>query len=182
MPYVPEFIAVETLSVKLRGCILALALALMECAGCSIWACAQQTPVTATAVQDDVIPGADLLQPADLLQMLNSQTKLLVLQVGSRVLYEQSHIREAEYVGAAGTPAGLRALRVRVVALKKDDLIVIYCGCCPWTKCPNIRAAYEQLHAMGFTRVKALYLGENFGVDWVSKGYPASGTLDPKQR
>jgi hypothetical protein len=29
---------------------------------------------------------------------------------------------------------------------------------------------------MGFTRVKALYIADNFGTDWVDKGYPAANT------
>ena len=56
--------------------------------------------------------------------------------------------------------------------LKKDQLIVIYCGCCPWNRCPNIGPAYKQLRDLGFTNVKALYLANNFGDDWVAKGYP----------
>jgi len=49
---------------------------------------------------------------------------------------------------------------------------VIYCGCCPWDRCPNIKPAFEELAKMGFTRVKALYLAENFKVNWTDAGYP----------
>ena len=35
----------------------------------------------------------------------------------------------------------------------------------------NIAAAYGALHAMGFTRVKVLYIADNFGDDWVKRGY-----------
>jgi thiosulfate/3-mercaptopyruvate sulfurtransferase len=61
-----------------------------------------------------------------------------------------------------------------VKALDRSQFIVLYCGCCPWIKCPNIRAAYQQLHSLGFTRVKVLYLATNFGTDWVNKGYPVA--------
>ncbi len=37
--------------------------------------------------------------------------------------------------------------------------MVIYCGCCPWEKCPNIAAAYKQLTQMGFTGPEALLVG-----------------------
>jgi len=30
------------------------------------------------------------------------------------------------------------------------------------------------LHAMGFTHVKVLYIANNFGADWVDKGYPVA--------
>jgi thiosulfate/3-mercaptopyruvate sulfurtransferase len=125
-------------------------------------------------VQADIIPPQALLQPAELVPMLNSSPKPLVLQTGSHVLYAEAHIPGAEYAGPAGTSAGIEALRERVTGLNKDSLIVIYCGCCPWSRCPNIKPAYQQLQALGFTNVKALYLADNFGTDWVDKGYPVS--------
>jgi hypothetical protein len=52
----------------------------------------------------------------------------------------------------------------------KKKLIVLYCGCCPWGRCPNVGPAYKALHDQGFTNVKVLYLANNFGDDWVAKG------------
>jgi hypothetical protein len=34
--------------------------------------------------------------------------------------------------------------------------------------------AYQELRAMGFTKVKVLYIANNFGADWVDKGYPVA--------
>ena len=119
------------------------------------------------------LPPTALIQPAVLAKLLSSsKAKPLVLQVGSHVLYAEAHIPGSEYVGAAGTDAGLDALRGRVKDLHKDIPLVIYCGCCPWGRCPNIRPAYRELHSMGFTQVKVLYLAQDFGADWVEKGYP----------
>jgi thiosulfate/3-mercaptopyruvate sulfurtransferase len=120
------------------------------------------------------IPAADLIQPADLAANLRnaSAPKPLILQVGFHKLYAQAHIPDSEYVGAAGEDAGLQSLRKRVAKLNKDTAIIIYCGCCPWSHCPNIAAAYNALHALGFTRVKVLYIAENFGDNWVNLGYP----------
>jgi rhodanese-related sulfurtransferase len=119
------------------------------------------------------IPAADLIQPAEFAAALQAgASKPVVLQVGFRTLYDQAHISGAEYAGAAGEESGLHALRERVAKLQKDTAIVIYCGCCPWSRCPNIAAAFAALHALGFTRVKALYIADNFGSDWVDKGYP----------
>jgi thiosulfate/3-mercaptopyruvate sulfurtransferase len=129
---------------------------------------AQQSPT------DTSIPPQAILQPAELVQMLNTSAKPLVLQTGSHVLYAEAHIPGAEYAGPAGKSEGIEALRARVAGLSKDSLIVIYCGCCPWSRCPNIKPAYQQLQALGFTNVKALYLAENFGTDWVDKGYPVT--------
>lgn len=135
---------------------------------------AQQSTTTPTSLTETTIPSSALLQPAELVGMLQTSDKPVLLQSGSHVLYAEAHIPGSEYAGAAGTAAGLQALRTRVSNMKKDQLIVIYCGCCPWGKCPNIRAAYEQLRGLGFTNIKALYLADNFGKDWVDKGYPVA--------
>jgi thiosulfate/3-mercaptopyruvate sulfurtransferase len=135
---------------------------------------AQQSTVKPTPPTGATIPSPALLQPAELVRLLRTSEKPLVLQIGSHVLYAEAHIPGSDYVGAAGTSEGVQALRGRVFGLRKDQLIVIYCGCCPWGRCPNIGPAYAQLQALGFTHVKALYLAENFGTDWVDKGYPVA--------
>ena len=123
-----------------------------------------------------VIPSAQLLQPPQLVQILRAPNseKPLILQVGSHVFYAQAHIPGSEYVGAAGQDSGLQALRKRVKGLGRDRFLIIYCGCCPWNKCPNIRPAYQQLISLGFTNVKVLYLSNNFGTNWVAEGYPVA--------
>jgi thiosulfate/3-mercaptopyruvate sulfurtransferase len=125
------------------------------------------------------IPASSLIQPAELAATLRSAgaPKPLILQVGFRTMYVQSHIAGAEYAGPANEDAGLRRLRESVGALPKDAAIVLYCGCCPWDHCPNVGAAFAALRALGFTQVKVMYIAENFGDDWVSKGYPAAKGL-----
>jgi hypothetical protein len=122
------------------------------------------------------IPSADLIQPADLAATLGnaSAAKPLILQVGFRKLYDQAHISGAEYAGPGGETDGLQVLRQRVATLPKEAAIVIYCGCCPWNRCPNIAAAYDALHALGFSNLKVLYIADNFGADWADKGYPTT--------
>jgi thiosulfate/3-mercaptopyruvate sulfurtransferase len=137
-------------------------------------AAALQTASTPSATTE--IPAAQLLQPEELAQILRSSRdeKPLILQVGSHVLYAEAHISGSEYAGAGGQDTGLQALRDRVKGLERDQFLVIYCGCCPWNKCPNIRSAYRELHSLGFTHVRVLYLANNFGTDWVNKGYPVT--------
>jgi 3-mercaptopyruvate sulfurtransferase SseA len=122
------------------------------------------------------IPSAALIAPAALAARLGASAapKTLVLQVGFRVLYDQAHIPDAEFAGPASTDAGLALLRARVGKLPREAPIVIYCGCCPWTRCPNIAAAYEALHALGFTHVRVLHIRDNFDDDWVKAGYPVT--------
>lgn len=141
------------------------------CVLASLWqpACADAKPASS-------IPSEFLVEPADFAAALHSQQnpKPLILQVGFRTLYDQAHIPGAQYAGPANDAEGLRRLHDRVAALPRDTPIVIYCGCCPWTRCPNIAAAFDTLHALGFSHLKVLHIAENFGTDWVDKGYPAT--------
>jgi thiosulfate/3-mercaptopyruvate sulfurtransferase len=120
------------------------------------------------------IPQAQLIQPDALNHMLQTKgaDRPLVLQVGSHLLFEEAHIPGSVYAGPGSQPTGLQQLQSYVAALPKTKAIVLYCGCCPWNRCPNIGPAFKQLRDMGFTNVKALYLAENLGTDWVAKGYP----------
>ena len=120
------------------------------------------------------IPQAQLIQADALNHLLQTKgaEKPLVLQTGSRVLFDQAHIVGSEFVGPGSQAAGLQALEQRVAALPKKKAMVLYCGCCPWDRCPNLGPAYGKLHELGFTNVKVLYLANNFGSDWVNKGYP----------
>ncbi|HEY6413331.1 MAG TPA: rhodanese-like domain-containing protein [Edaphobacter sp.] len=121
------------------------------------------------------IPTADLIQPADLAATLKSATpKTLILQVGSHVLFAEAHIPGSEYAGPTNQPTGIQSLKDRIATLPKDTAIVLYCGCCPWDRCPNIAPAYNLLHTMGFTNLKVLYIADNFGTNWVAKGYPVA--------
>ena len=114
-----------------------------------------------------------LMQPEALVALLQAKAeKPLVLQVGSHVLFEEAHIAGSEYAGPGSQAAGLQVLRERVAGVAKDRAIVLYCGCCPWGRCPNMGPAFHLLQELGFTRVKALYLANNLGTDWVDKGYP----------
>jgi hypothetical protein len=119
------------------------------------------------------IPDSALMQPEALLRLLRAggADKPLVLQVGSRIFFAEAHIPGAEFAGPGSQPAGLQLLQSKVAAEKKGRPIVIYCGCCPWNHCPNVGPAYKQLRDLGFTNVKVLYLANNFGDDWVAKGY-----------
>jgi thiosulfate/3-mercaptopyruvate sulfurtransferase len=121
------------------------------------------------------IPASRQMNPEDLVKILQSgKEKPLMLQVGSHMLFLQAHIPGSEYVGAASTAAGLQQLRKRVDSLPRNKFIVLYCGCCPWNHCPNAKPADDAMHAMGFTNVKVLYISDNFGTNWVDKGYPTA--------
>ena len=125
--------------------------------------------------QASSIPASRLINPEDLVKVLQmGKEKPLILQVGPHILFAQAHVVGSEYVGAASTEAGLHQLRKRVESVPRSKFIVLYCGCCPWNHCPNIKPADDALTAMGFTNVKVLYISDNFGTNWVDKGYPTA--------
>ncbi len=135
---------------------------------------AQDAPPNSGPGSAASIPAADLIQPEALAHLLQSADahKPLILQVGSHVLFDESHIRGSIYAGPGSQSTGLQALQVKVAPLSRKELVVLYCGCCPWSHCPNIAPAFQRMRSLGFTNVKVLYLPNNFGTDWASKGYP----------
>ena len=95
-----------------------------------------------------------------------------VVYVGFHTLFRGGHIAGASFGGTASTEPGLAALRKGADSLPRSTSLVIYCGCCPFDKCPNIRPAYTTFHTMGFKKLRVLVLPVNFATDWVEKGYP----------
>ncbi len=116
------------------------------------------------------------LTPEELVRTLAAPkgAKPLLFHVGSHMLYLQARIPGSEYLGAGATAEGIQNLQRRVSGVPKKTSIVLYCGCCPWSHCPNVIPAYDALLQMGFTNVKVLFLANNFGADWVDKGYPVT--------
>jgi thiosulfate/3-mercaptopyruvate sulfurtransferase len=122
-----------------------------------------------------------LIQPAELVKELKEPEakRPIVLHVGFEVLYRGAHVPGAIYTGPASTAAGLEALRRAAARLPRDREVVIYCGCCPMTKCPNIHPAYDALLKMGFRRLRVLNLPDDFAHDWAEKGLPVHKGANP---
>jgi rhodanese-related sulfurtransferase len=117
--------------------------------------------------------GMSMIQPAELVSALDAKTsRPVIFYTGPNVLYRSKHIPGSIYIGPTSTPDALAILKRETAKLPRDRDIVIYCGCCPWDRCPNIRPAIDLLTESGFTRVKALYLATGFKADWIDKGYP----------
>lgn len=99
------------------------------------------------AKHEDPLPpgGNQLIQAEELAQALKGPRKPVVLYVGPKSIYAQAHIPGAENMGPVARPEGMEKLRARAASLAKDSPVVIYCGCCQWDHCPNIRPAYAEL-------------------------------------
>ena len=116
---------------------------------------------------------SELMEPADLVKLLDPRAKPVhIICVTFPVLYRQKHIPHAQFAGPTNKPEGIAALRSAVQALPRNEEIVIYCGCCPMQKCPNIRPAYRALKELNFEHVGVLDLPTNFHTNWVAKGFP----------
>jgi len=80
----------------------------------------------------------------------------VILNIGS-----VETIKGAIAIGAVSEPVA--ELKKQLKNIKKDKLVVIYCGCCP---------AFKELVAEGYTNIKVLNLRKNLQTDWVDKNYP----------
>ena len=120
-----------------------------------------------------------LIQPGELAAQLATRgAHPVIFQVGPSVLYRGKHIPGAIYAGPASRPDGLALLKEAAGKLPRNREIVLYCGCCPWSHCPNVKPAVALLKEMGFTRVKTMYVGTDFAKDWTDQGYPVEmGTV-----
>jgi thiosulfate/3-mercaptopyruvate sulfurtransferase len=129
-------------------------------------------PALAQPGSAPTIPQSYLIQPAELAATLKGGPKPVILQVGFKVMYDEAHIPGAIYAGPAGKDDGIAALKTAAESIDRSQEVVLYCGCCPWEHCPNVAAARRTLKELGFTNLKVLYIPQNFGADWVEKGYP----------
>jgi hypothetical protein len=129
-----------------------------------------QIPILPT----DPWQAGDLLKPEDLARSLTATNseKPLLLFVGYSLPYQGGHIPGSRFIGQASKPEGIQGLIAEVQDLPRERQIVLYCGCCPWEKCPNIRPAFRAVQGLGFKNLKVLYLPNRFQQDWTAKGFP----------
>jgi hypothetical protein len=81
-------------------------------------------------------------------------------------------IKGAKHIGAVNNAENLEKFKNALALLPKTTAVVIYCGCCPFAKCPNIRPAFLELQKAGFTNIKLLNLSTNLKTNWIAQGYP----------
>jgi len=117
---------------------------------------------------------AQTISSADFVSELkrSHDSSLKILYVGVHTLYVGAHIPGSVFHGPGSTDQGLADLKQYAATLAKDSNVVIYCGCCPLDRCPNLRPAFSTLKEMGFSHLRVLILPTSFAADWVDKGYP----------
>lgn len=92
---------------------------------------------------------------------------LVILTIGPDAI-----IKGSVDIGPTMEAENVRKLQTYLNDLPKDKEVVIYCGCCPFDRCPNIRPAFEVLNEMGFENARLLDIPRNIKVDWLDKDYP----------
>ena len=116
---------------------------------------------------------SELIEPSALAKALDSSDPPYVVCVSDSAPYRTRHIAHAIFAGPGGKPEGIDLLKAAASVFSKDDNVVIYCGCCPLNKCPNVRPAYTALKESGFTHVRVLDVMTNLGSEWYGRGYPS---------
>ncbi|HEY4289592.1 MAG TPA: rhodanese-like domain-containing protein [Puia sp.] len=112
-----------------------------------------------------------LLAPAELAKTIGDPAakQPIVFSIGPGAV-----IRGSIDIGPARDSNNINKLRVQLNKLPKDANIVIYCGCCPFVHCPNIRPAFTLLNEMKFVHPRLLNIEHNIKTDWIDKGYPVA--------
>ena len=111
----------------------------------------------------------ELMDPALLSNILSNSKaeKPYIFNIGPL-----ANIKGATMIGSTTNKKNLETLRVALSKISRDKIVVIYCGCCPFRSCPNVRPAFELLKEMKFTKPHLLNLPQNLKVNWMDYGYP----------
>jgi hypothetical protein len=125
--------------------------------------------VQKTLDKQDRWTARDLMQPDELARILNDKKSKqpVILNIGV-----VENIAGARKTGAASKAENLAALGETLKKLPKNSSVIIYCGCCPFDKCPNIRPAFNLMKGMGFVNGRLLNIPVNLQQNWINKGYP----------
>lgn len=122
-----------------------------------------------TAQQKEPWTPKQLIEPAALAGQLklSPAERPVVIDIGPAGV-----IAGAEEVGPAEDKENLAKMKALLQKVPKDKEVVIYCGCCPFARCPNVRPAFTLLKTLGYTNARLLNLTDNLKADWIDKGYP----------
>jgi thiosulfate/3-mercaptopyruvate sulfurtransferase len=109
-----------------------------------------------------------LLEPSDLAATLKSGKNIpVIISVGPGAT-----IPSSKDIGMIKEEENLKQFRALLLKLPRNTPVVVYCGCCPFDRCPNVRPAVDLLKELKFSDFKLLNLPHNIKTDWIDKGYP----------
>jgi thiosulfate/3-mercaptopyruvate sulfurtransferase len=111
-----------------------------------------------------------LMEPSTLATTLKAGKNIpTIISVGPGAI-----IPNSVDIGTMKETANLQKLKDQLSKLPKNTKIVVYCGCCPFEHCPNVRPAIAALKEMKFTNYFLLNIPKNIKTDWIDKGYPVN--------
>lgn len=117
--------------------------------------------------EDPWLPNG-LMQPSELAEKMEQKIpNLYIFNIGPA-----GSIKDAIEIGDGRDEESQLKFEKEINKLPKGAEIVIYCGCCPFKNCPNIRPIFKILDDNKFVNHKLLNLSENLKVDWIDKGFP----------
>ena len=109
-----------------------------------------------------------LIEPQELAAIIKSKKEIpLIFSIGPGPAIPNSRA-----IGIVKEKENMKKFKKQLAKLHKDSKIVVYCGCCPYDHCPNVRPAIQVMKDMKFTNCYLLNLPHNIRVDWINKGYP----------
>jgi len=120
---------------------------------------------------DEPWKASQLLAPSELAHTLQtpSEVQPTIYSIGPGAV-----IKNSIEIGPTQQKENLQKLEAQLRALPKGAPLVIYCGCCPFNKCPNIRPAFTLLNDLHFTHHKLLNLTQNVKTNWIDIRYPVA--------
>jgi thiosulfate/3-mercaptopyruvate sulfurtransferase len=110
-----------------------------------------------------------LLSQAHLAALIKdpSAEKPLIINIGPA-----GSIKGSVEIESVNKKENLEKLKELLSKENRSREVVVYCGCCPYKNCPNIRPAFSLLNSLEFINYKLLDLPHNLKVDWIDHGYP----------
>lgn len=122
--------------------------------------CNAQNPINWTTKQ--------LMEPATLASILKTNKEVpTIISIGPKAIIPGSVDN-----GMVNEEEGLNKFKAYVNRFPKNKKIVMYCGCCPFEHCPNVRPAIAYLKEKKFTNYYLLNIPKNIKTNWIDKGYP----------
>ena len=123
---------------------------------------------TACNTENEPWTNSQLIEPSDLNIIISKQNKLPnIISVGpGKVIPNSIGVGECRY------EKNLNILKNHLLSFSKDSEIILYCGCCPFKDCPNIRPAFSLLNSLGYKNHKLLNIRNNIKTDWIDMNYP----------
>ena len=112
-----------------------------------------------------------LMPTSELAALINDPTakKPLIINIGP-----QAVIKGSVDVGPGKEKDNIKKLEKMLSKEDKNREVVLYCGCCPLDKCPNIRPAFSLIKEKGFAKAKLLNVPKNIKTNWIDAGHPVN--------